>query len=94
MALDEDERDQAWMAGLRFAYEQLFRTAARELGICVSEDGKRLEGSYAVERNATVRALRQMCADLGLNSDWDDEVSLEDVVAKRIAPYVTKRRKR
>jgi hypothetical protein len=83
------KEEKAYEAGRRQAFARLLTMCAGELGSTTTE------GKLAIliaEREATVVALREVCAVHG-STEWDDRLWLPDVVEKHLGRQLdTKKR--
>ena len=76
MPIDET----AYIQGSRAAWLQMLRECLRNL----SYSGNEAEAhDWILEREATVAALRELCAEHGDN-DWPDDLHLADVINKHL----------
>ncbi len=81
---DEDEFERGYLTGNRAAWRDLLGKAIRHL----QEDADLRNIAALVSQLEDVRAaLRQLCAEYGDN-DWEDSLSLADVINKHLAPYL------
>ena len=71
--------EDGYVSGKRQTAITLLRLALTELGEHAPQGTREI-----LERQETLSALRQLCRDLGLSSDWDDRLHLADVVNKHI----------
>ena len=89
MLPEEDDRDDEvrWEAGYRAAATNMLREALKMLGFNGTEAA---HAKWILEREATVGALRDVCADHGDN-DWEPSLHLADVVEKHLARHLDSR---
>lgn len=80
----EDEIDNAYTEGMRAVYRAQFAEALRGLG---RDSPEWSEKHWVGEREAAVAVLRRICDDHGDN-DWDDELSLADIIDKHLGRYL------
>jgi hypothetical protein len=79
-----DEGERVWIRGHRAAWTSVLQRCLMELGY---EDTEATRAKWILEREATVAALRSVCADHGDN-DWDEHLHLADVIEKHLARHL------
>ena len=84
---DSDRDEIRWEAGYRAAATNMLREALKMLGYRGDEAA---HAKWILERNATLDALRNVCADHGDN-DWEPDLHLADVVEKHLARHLDSR---
>lgn len=80
MSQDNEERERSYIRGHRAALAGMLAHCLRELGY---EDTDATRAKWVLEREATVAALRDVCAAYGDN-DWPDDLHLADVVERHL----------
>lgn len=79
--------ESAYERGRRSAYQSLLADIIRELGYDTIDARK---AKWIVEREDVVAALRAVCEDYGDN-DWDETLSLADVIDKHLHRHLDDR---
>ncbi len=80
----KDAEEQAYERGRAQGLSSLLRHVASELGYELTEAK---HAALIVEREATVAALRRICAEHG-DSAWPDALYLPDVIEKHLERYL------
>lgn len=81
--MNENE-EQAFIRGQRVVWTNLLAQCLRELGY---ESSEAQHAAWIKEREQTIAALREVCAEHGDN-DWDDKLHLADIINKHLADYL------
>lgn len=79
-----DTEEKIWTDSRRTAYREMLANCIREL--CDEDTTKE---SLMVQLEEGRSALRSLCADFGDN-DWDDKLSLRDVIEKHLCKHLYK----
>ncbi len=84
---DDDDSEQAYLAGKRMAWMELLAAALRSL-----DDGKEYTVvQMELQRQETIAAMRSICAEFGDN-DWPDSLHPADVIEKHLARHLRERK--
>ncbi len=79
-----EKETQAYAEGSRMAWSTMLYECLSNLGY---DDPKAMGASWIIEREATIAALRSACEDFGDN-DWDEHLTLADVINKHLARHL------
>jgi len=77
---DHDRSERDYIRGHRAALTSMLQQVLGDLGY---QDTEATLAKWILEREATVAALRSVCAAYGDN-DWDERLHLADVVEKHL----------
>jgi hypothetical protein len=73
------EEEQAYEMGRKAVWKSLLQQAIGELG-----QAERSLPSLVLERADAVVAIRELCAEFGVDSDWSDDTHLGDLIRMRV----------
>jgi len=89
----DDQHEAGYIEGRRRTLLNLLRHTLNELhGFADAEDRALLDlGRYVAHRGETETALKTLCRDLGISSDWPEGLHQADIVNKYLAPHVVRK---
>lgn len=84
MTAEITKKDNDYIAGYRDAIAFVLLDCMKYLGY---EDVDAKRCAWVMERETTITALREICEDFGDN-EWEENLSLADVVEKHLARHL------
>jgi hypothetical protein len=78
--INMSSESEAYDAGNRAAWRMLLQEACLNLGY---DDPAAGQAAWILEREGTVAALREACAEFGDN-EWEDDLFLADIIEKHL----------
>lgn len=76
--------EKSYKQGSRMAWLTILKQCCRHLGY---DDLSVQKSSWAIEREETVNALREVCRSFGDN-DWDSSLYLVDIIEKHLSKHL------
>ena len=79
----------SYIQGSRVAWSRMLGVCMGELGYKIEEDDPEVSKKvrWAMEREAAIAELRDVCGDYGDN-DWDEELHLADIIEKHLGRHL------
>ena len=79
-----EEEELSYERGSRAAWNQMLRECLKQLGYDTPEAQA---ASWITEREASISALRELCAEYGDNN-WEEDLHLADVIEKHLGKHL------